>query len=280
MNSEPSRGLTFEYGETRQVLSWTQVAKRIATLISVDRYLNPKEKEEYPQWLAREEERRLQYAEERAAAEVLRREPTPVDTAQYQYEYHLGDVVYIGSREYEVLAFDESVVRLYDAQFPLLNAEIPRAEFDRKVAENPQNNHLRVVVAATETPETPPVAAKLFEETSPDGTARTDTYLFYHHADSGEVAALSNNTLRLITEKADAYVICADVCYLSEAEMDIFHISFRKMPRDWGLLPAAIQDKIRELKPEYEATANESVIGQIPTRHCRAAFAVISRRYR
>ncbi len=32
---------------------------------------------------------------------------------------------------YEVLAFDDDLVRLYDMQFPLVTAEIPRAEFDR-----------------------------------------------------------------------------------------------------------------------------------------------------
>jgi N12 class adenine-specific DNA methylase len=67
--------------------------------------------------------------------------------------YHLGDTVFIGIHEYEVLAFDDSTVRLYDASFPLLNKEMPRAEFDRKVAENPANEHLMAVV--TEQPKQP-----------------------------------------------------------------------------------------------------------------------------
>lgn len=33
---------------------------------------------------------------------------------------------------------------LYDTQFPLFNKEMERAEFDRKVQENPMNDHLKV----------------------------------------------------------------------------------------------------------------------------------------
>jgi N12 class adenine-specific DNA methylase len=61
--------------------------------------------------------------------------------------YHLGDTVFIGTHEYEVLAFDENTVRLYDAECPIINAEFPRTEFDRRVAENPANEHLLSAVA-------------------------------------------------------------------------------------------------------------------------------------
>ena len=37
-------------------LNWNQVEKRIKELIRLDRYLNPKEKEIYPQWLEKQEE--------------------------------------------------------------------------------------------------------------------------------------------------------------------------------------------------------------------------------
>jgi len=59
-----------------------------------------------------------------------------------QYEYHLGDKVYIGTHKYEIQAFDEKLVRLYDPQFPLFTEEMPSGEFDRRVAENPLNAHL------------------------------------------------------------------------------------------------------------------------------------------
>ena len=69
-----------------------------------------------------------------------------IESAQSKnnYEYHLGDMVYIGASEYEVLSFDDNRVMLYDPKFPLFNKEFTKDEFDRKVRENPLNDHLRV----------------------------------------------------------------------------------------------------------------------------------------
>ena len=134
-------------------LNWTQVEKRISELIKIDRYLNPKEKEIYPQWLAKQEERRAELAEEQKNREILSSAPPQQEAVQEaasepeqeaQYAYHLGDTVYIGADEYEILSFDENRVMLYDTQFPLLNKEINRDEFDRRVKENPMNDHLKV----------------------------------------------------------------------------------------------------------------------------------------
>ena len=61
-----------------------------------------------------------------------------------QYEYHLGDTVYIGASEYEILSFNDERVMLYDTEMPLFNKEFTRGKFDRKVRENPLNDHLRV----------------------------------------------------------------------------------------------------------------------------------------
>jgi len=93
-------------------------------------------------------------------------------------------------------------------------------------------------------------AEKLFEEISPSGE-RTDYYLF-HSSGADTSAALSLDTLSLLTEKADSYVICANVCFLSEEELDKWRIVFRKLPRDWALLPGQVQAQIRAVKPEYE----------------------------
>ena len=69
-----------------------------------------------------------------------------IESAQSKnnYEYHLGDTVYIGASEYEVLSFDDNRVMLYDPNFPLFNKEFTKDEFDRKVRENPLNDHLIV----------------------------------------------------------------------------------------------------------------------------------------
>ena len=129
------------------LLKWNQVEKRIGELIRMDRYLNPKEKERYPEWLERQEERRREQQERNAVREVLSVAPPEKEEAKDEpehYEYHLGEKVYLGASEYEILSFDDERVMLYDTTFPLLNKEVDRAEFDRKVQENPLNDHLKV----------------------------------------------------------------------------------------------------------------------------------------
>lgn len=126
-------------------LSWNKAAKRIAELIKLDRYLSPKEKEHYPAYLEQAEEMRQRAAESAAAREILSRAPqenAPAKKENARYEYHLGDTVYLGAEEYEILAFDENEVRLFDVSFPLINKVLPRVEFDAKVRENSLNDHL------------------------------------------------------------------------------------------------------------------------------------------
>ena len=123
----------------------------------MDRYLNPKEKERYPQWLESQEERRAKIEETKRNREILsnappeqevepaEKEPEEAEQLQdVQYEYHLGDKVYIGASEYEILSVDDERVMLYDYDMPLFNKEFSRTEFDRKVRENPINEHLIV----------------------------------------------------------------------------------------------------------------------------------------
>ena len=132
-------------------LKWSQVEKRIAELIKLDRYLNPKEKAQYPAWLQRQEERRAELAEERRNREILSTAPSEkTEPKNERYEYHLGSTVYLGANEYEILSFDDERVMLYDTQFPLFNKEMTRTEFDSKVQENPLNDHLKVAIKQPE----------------------------------------------------------------------------------------------------------------------------------
>ena len=135
-------------------LSWSQVEKRIGELIRIDRYLNPKEKEKYPEWLEKQEERRAEIEEQKRNREILSTAPPEseklAEETETQYEYHLGDSVYIGASQYEILSFDENRVMLYDFDMPLFNKEFTREEFDRKVRENPLNDHLKVNVLPVE----------------------------------------------------------------------------------------------------------------------------------
>ena len=140
----------FGNGAPKLTLKWNQVEKRIGELIRMDRYLNPKEKEQYPKWLEKQEERRAELAEQQRNREILSSAPPEIENndveTEARYEYHLGDTVYIGASEYEILSFDDERVMLYDTEMPLFNKGFERSEFDRKVRENPMNEHLRVTV--------------------------------------------------------------------------------------------------------------------------------------
>ena len=152
------KGITISKGigsdKPHITLSWSQVEKRIGDLIRMDRYLNPKEKEKYPEWLEKQEERRAELAEQRKNREILSTAPPEPENKENEpeakYEYHLGDSVYIGASQYEILSFDENRVMLYDFDMPLFNKELSREEFDRKVRENPMNDHLKVIVLPAE----------------------------------------------------------------------------------------------------------------------------------
>ncbi len=127
--------------ERQTLLKWNYVEKRISELIKIDRYLNAKEKEMCPQWLDKMLLEETERVEVKTNREILSLEPK-----EYRYEYHLGDMVYLGANEYTILSVDEEKVILNDSKFPLFNKEIYRAEFDRKVKENSMNNHLRVEI--------------------------------------------------------------------------------------------------------------------------------------
>ena len=102
-------------------LKWSQVEKRIAELIKLDRYLNPKEKAQYPAWLQRQEERHAELAEERRNREILSTAPSEkTEPKNERYEYHLGSTVYLGANEYEILSFDDERVMLYTQLFQQL----------------------------------------------------------------------------------------------------------------------------------------------------------------
>jgi N12 class adenine-specific DNA methylase len=102
-----------------------------------------------------------------------------------------------------------------------------------------------------------PVAEKLYEELSPSGKDTTAYYLFQYPGVIDAGAVLSHETLALIRDRADTYIICAEACHLSENDLKQYNIGFRKMPRDWSMLPDTAKDQIRALRPEYERQWNE-----------------------
>ncbi|HHT7660394.1 TPA: N-6 DNA methylase [Streptococcus suis] len=207
------KGITISKGigsdKPHITLSWSQVEKRIGDLIRMDRYLNQKEKEKYPEWLEKQEERRVELAEQRKNREILSTAPpepeNKVDETEAQYEYHLGDSVYIGASQYEILSFDENRVMLYDFDMPLFNKELSREEFDRKVRENPMNDS---VLPAEEKAVTGENKAQNDTETVQDFSPKTgydDTFFIdrdnesviwmYYNPDSNAGGQYVTNTL-------------------------------------------------------------------------------------
>ena len=108
-------------------LSWNVVEKRIGELIALGRYLSKAEIERISA------EQSSTKADQSTAAPANEEEPV-------QRHYSLGDKVYLGVKEYEILAIDDHMVRLYDSEYPLFNEELSRSDFDRRIAENPLND--------------------------------------------------------------------------------------------------------------------------------------------
>ena len=72
-------------------------------------------------------------------------------------------------------------------------------------------------------------------ESSPEepylmGVHVNSAYYFYYEKQS--VTTLNRQFLHSVKTKADAYVIYADLCTLSDTELEKYHITFKKIPRD------------------------------------------------
>ena len=104
-------------------------------------------------------------------------ELNPPPEPEKEYRFSLGDTVYLGTHEYEVLSFDEHEVVLYDTQFPLFNKIMTREEFEDRLKENPLNDHLLQVVEQTLTPDNRETRIAL-------DTDREKIYWIYFNPDS------------------------------------------------------------------------------------------------
>ena len=68
-----------------------------------------------------------------------------------EYKLSLGDPLYIGAQQYELLSLGDEEVTLYDPTFPLFHKVYPRQEFFDLLKENPMNDkYLREVEAVPE----------------------------------------------------------------------------------------------------------------------------------
>ena len=132
-------------------IPWKTIEKRLRELIAIDRYLTEKEKAYLPEYEAKEAERRLQLAEEAAAREALRAAAAAMDERRKdaQYSFSLGDAVQLGATQYTILGYDEHTVMLSDPKYPLLSEDMARDVFERRLRENPANDHLIVETEPT-----------------------------------------------------------------------------------------------------------------------------------
>ena len=87
--------------------------------------------------------------------------PEPVKS----HHLPLGTTVYIGSKEYVLVAYGDNSVTISEPDCPLFQDVMPRTEFDAKLAENPLNEHLLTEREAIQ-PETETPAAT--EQTEPE----------------------------------------------------------------------------------------------------------------
>ena len=108
----------------------------------------------------------------------------------------------------------------YDLGEPLLHGDV--------LNENVGVEKIREYVYFTDTKASLP-------ESHPDepyfmGVHIGSAYYFYYEKQA--VTTLNREFLHTVKTEADAYVIYADLCTLSEAELEKYHITFKKIPRD------------------------------------------------
>lgn len=84
---------------------------------------------------------------------VQSREGTPqqAETSQI-YDLQVDTIVTIGTKEYSIDFISDEMVVLRDQMYPLFTEEVPREVFDRRVRENPANDHLKVYRKPSEEP--------------------------------------------------------------------------------------------------------------------------------
>lgn len=108
----------------------------------------------------------------------------------------------------------------YELGEPLMNGDV--------LNENVGVNKIREYIYFTDTKSQMP-------ESHPDepyfmGVHVNSAYYFYY--EKQVVTTLNREFLHTVKTRADAYVIYADLCTLSDAELEKYHITFKKIPRD------------------------------------------------
>jgi adenine-specific DNA-methyltransferase len=108
----------------------------------------------------------------------------------------------------------------YELGEPIFNGDMLNEEIGE--------DEIRKYVYFTETKQT--LAPHKADEPYYLGTYIDNAYYFYY--DKKQITTLNNEFLNTIKTKAGAYVIYADLCTLSNNELEKYRITFKKIPRD------------------------------------------------
>lgn len=89
--------------------------------------------------------------EQYAELQELLKEVASLPSMNPPYDLKVDTIVYIGTAEYEIQFLSDEMVVLHDLTYPLFTKEMSRQEFDRKLRENPANDHLHSKQSLLET---------------------------------------------------------------------------------------------------------------------------------
>lgn len=105
----------------------------------------------------------------------------------------------------------------------------PIFDKDKNLNENIDEDKIREYIYYTETKQ------HLEREHMETAKYLLDTYNatgYYFYYKKEQLTTLGMDTLHIVTEKAEQYVIYADICTLSKEDMAAKNIVFKKIPRD------------------------------------------------
>ena len=187
MEDYNSKGIVLSFAHNEGIpnlrLTWMQVEKRIRELISADRYLTNMEKDEYYDWLNANDRK-----EENTKIE------NQINDVEYQhYEYNVGDIVYIGTKEYSIIEIEKERVLATDTKFPILVEEFDRKQFDKRVNENPFNDKLRTKIKIQEKIENTPIDNIENKQDSSSFEKWLDIFIEEKGIDLNEVFSIETN---------------------------------------------------------------------------------------
>lgn len=134
----------YEVDSPEILLKWNVVVKRVGELIAVGRYLSEQEQKEFPEYEKRKIARGRPLQEESEQQLISDRAVTESENESADYDISEDTVVTIGMKDYEVEFLSAERVLLRDQQYPIFSEELSREEFDRKICENPANDHLKI----------------------------------------------------------------------------------------------------------------------------------------